>query len=621
MINWIFGGLFVALMVYKKLVQQEPWAIGITQLGTLVLGLVFLYVIVLRFKDVKKLWYDYFHTPGSPVNLAMVRILFYGFMFVTFNIQEVIWFSQFPKELQFAPRGMGWLLPHLPINETWAIVSGNLFRVFCFLAMIGLWTRISTVIVAILGFYVVGIPHFYGNVAHNHLAVWIMTLFAASRVGDFYSVDAVIAGFKKADKGDVSVPGHAVAYALPLRFIWIFIGICYFFPGFWKLWSAGTAYLLGDNLKYHMYYDWMGFDGWMPSIRVDQSPWLCRLASLAVIFFEMNFIFLMFIPGWRYFAVFEALLFHNLTWVTMNINFLGLQLSYLTFLNWEWFYKSIGQKILPEAITVLYDGSCSFCRRAIAFLRVFDILGRINYQDLNGFEISPALKAQGIKSEDLMYDMHALGQSRIWKGFAAYRQIALRIPLLWPVYPFLFLGPVQTIGNNIYRRVADSRTCKIMPKKTAVVPDLVPKENNRALIAVATFIIVGGLTFGIMKVGSAWPFACHPTFSEIAWDKFMTIECEVVFADSTVKVVRVPSLKLHTGSYRIAGLMSKLVNIKDPAVRDRKLLALWKVLVQSNPELAEGQTLRFYFVENYTEPEKRHLNPLKRTLAFETSIQ
>ena len=122
----------------------------------------------------------------------------------------------------------------------------------------------------------------------------------------------------------------------------------------------------------------------------------------------------------------------------------------------HWLYK--------EKVAVLYDGNCRLCRRTMEFFRVFDWFGSIDY--LNAFD-AKQIAAYGLgwlDAKGLMADMHVVRGKKIWKGFAAYRVLAGRIPLFWPLWPFLYIWPVPAIGGRIYRRIADTRSCEV-PKQ------------------------------------------------------------------------------------------------------------------------------------------------------------
>lgn len=608
----------VSVLAYKKVVQEEPWAIGLSQVITLWVILIFIYLINVNFNWVKQTVTRFFTEKDSPINLAIFRIVFFAYMLFPLKDPQLIWFSELPKDLQFAPMGMGWLLPHLPINGEIASSALIIFKMACFTAMLGIATRTSTFIAALTGFYVIGIPQFYGNVSHNHHSFWFLVIFAASRCADALSFDAVFNGIKKADRNQpTAIPHAANVYALPLRFMWLLIGLCYFFPGFWKLWNSGTAWILGDNLRNHMYYVWIGTDHWVPSIRIDQWPWLCRLTGAYVIFFEMVFIFLLFLPTTRYVAMVMGLSFHNMTFLILKIRFFILQICYVSFINWASFFKWLGQKMYHDPLIVLYDGSCSFCRRAVAFLQAFDVFNRIDYLDLHSSNAQSIRSTMKVTHEDLNRDMHAVIGQKTVKGYIAYRHIASRIPLLWPLVPFLYLGPVQMIGDKVYRSVADHRSCRL-PPKDALINEKDP--STRLITVVGIILLSGALYYGSIGKGSGWPFACYPTFSEIAWDRFRTIECEVIYKDGSEKILHIQSLKSHMPVYKLDGLIGKIFSIKNKEVQNKKFLALWEVFLSIDPELINAKTIRFYFYENFTDPKKWDLNPVNKTMAFEFQV-
>lgn len=127
-----------------------------------------------------------------------------------------------------------------------------------------------------------------------------------------------------------------------------------------------------------------------------------------------------------------------------------------------------GAKLFPVRMTVLFDGSCDLCCKTIALLRAVDVLGSIQYLDLTTPDAKILSGKVGVLPNDLLKDMHAVIGTKVVKGYEAYQHIAGRIPLLWPIYIFIWIGFVKTIGNGIYRRIADSRTCSINPRQARI---------------------------------------------------------------------------------------------------------------------------------------------------------
>lgn len=102
-----------------------------------------------------------------PIDLAVFRIVLFYVIFKSVNVSSVVWFSQMPKALLFPPWGTGWLPDSVPINETVANTACAMLRWASFTAMIGLLTRRSALLTAMLAVYVLGIPHCFGQVNHD----------------------------------------------------------------------------------------------------------------------------------------------------------------------------------------------------------------------------------------------------------------------------------------------------------------------------------------------------------------------------------------------------------------------------------------------------------------------
>ncbi|MFK7787304.1 MAG: hypothetical protein AB8B56_19430, partial [Crocinitomicaceae bacterium] len=183
-------------------------------------------------------------------------------------------------------------------------------------------------------FYLFIIPNLYGKVNHNHHLIWFPAILAFSPCADRFSLDAFFCRLKN------KVVHHSSAhYTLPLAFIWILIGLIYFFPGFWKLWSHGLDWSLTDNVRNHMYYKWFQLSDWQthwtPFFRIDQYPFFYKASGIFTIIFELSFIPLILNKSTRKVGILIGLLFHIATYAFMNIFFIVLVWSYLSFVNWN----------------------------------------------------------------------------------------------------------------------------------------------------------------------------------------------------------------------------------------------------------------------------------------------
>jgi predicted DCC family thiol-disulfide oxidoreductase YuxK len=582
-----------------------------SHLATKLIALELLALAIVLRERVWKLIENFFTAADHPLNLAIFRIVIFWQLIAWTDLSEIRWYSRIPSELRVAPWGMGAVLTYLPINERLAAIATMVLFIFAAAGLIGLFARASAFVCAVLGWYCLGIPQFYGKVDHCHHLVWFCAILAASPCSDLFSIDAVFKSWKRAANGITDPPGPSRAYALPLRVVWLLVGMIYFFPGFWKLWQHGWAWALSDNLQNKMHLKWTELH-WVPAIRMDRHPILFRLGAGGTILFELSVIALIFLPRLRLTIPLFGVAFHNLNGYLMQIGFRTLQWTYVSLFNWNSIFSAIGTRIFRNQMFLLYDGSCKMCRRTIASLRVFDILGRVTYIDNFDRVLIDRLGLPQLTAEALARDMYAVVQKRSWPGLLAYRQLANRIPLLWPLAPFLYIWPVPAIGARIYRRVADSRACSIKPK----VPPKTKEHNYRPLIAVATvgsILLIANVWCGTQQQVSGWPFSCYPTFSHMTSTETTTLSIEAISQSGEL----IPMGGLQMTSERLLGLNRNVIYTKDETLRETRLRAVWRLWVQNNPELRRAVAVRFYEDTIQTAPELWPNNPVHRSLLLE----
>jgi hypothetical protein len=334
---------------------------------------------------------------GSAFNLAVFRIALFTTFILSVDVPSTIWYSQMPEQLRISPFALHAILAHLPITPTLARISSILLLVSCVLALVGLFTRTACWAAALLGLYVLGLSHFYGKVNHlHHHLIWFAALMAVSPCADVLSCDAIPLARRRADAG-TTAPANSPKYALPLRFVWLLMGLIYFFPGFWKLWSVGLPWT--ENLRLQMYSKWTEFDGWTPVLRIDHHPGLCAVIGYGAILFETSFIFLIFFARLRPFLILAGLAFHNLTSLFMRISFVPLQAMYVSLVDWSAFFRWLGRRLFPMPWRIEDDGS-SKARRRIASLRAFDIFGRFSSVNLRSYAAENSDSYNGMASSD-----------------------------------------------------------------------------------------------------------------------------------------------------------------------------------------------------------------------------
>ena len=271
----------------------------------------------------------WFAAETHPLNLAVVRIMVFGILLDRLLSGGFRRFARLPEELRILPPGIDAVLRVIPLNEQTVTAMQVAAVVFAFLALVGLKTRPAAGLACVLSSYVLGVPYLFGKVDHTlHHIIWFSALLAASPSGDALSLDAWLARRRGAPP-----PAPARAYALPIRLMWLLIGVAYFFPGYYKL-RAGPRWITSDNLQLLLYESWR-HHGVLPALRIDLHPLLCHAAAAGTILFELGFIFLVLPRRTRPFAALGGLLFHASTAYFMRIYFLELMLCYVVFVDWH----------------------------------------------------------------------------------------------------------------------------------------------------------------------------------------------------------------------------------------------------------------------------------------------
>ncbi len=323
----------------------------------------------------------FFAAKSHPVNLAIFRIAFFWRFYekVDPDLTEV--YSSFPDELRVPIAGLGPLNTLLPLSTELATVSCFLLQVACVFAAVGFFSRASALVATVVGFYVLGVPQLFGKVNHVHYYVWFAAILAASRSGDALSVDAILSRWRHPERFPLR---ESTIYGLPIRVVWLLIGIIYFFPGFWKLWSGGLEWAFSENLKWMLWRKWIDGLGWPPPFRIDNYPLLYQGAAAAVIVFELAFVFLLFFPRLRLIAVAGGLVFHHMTRVLMAIYFKTLVYCYVVFIDWYGIYSWLRRRLSRRQEPAFAEDSHSPpCSRLLVMVASFFVFGNMLFGALH----------------------------------------------------------------------------------------------------------------------------------------------------------------------------------------------------------------------------------------------
>jgi len=557
----------------------------------------------------------FFREQTSPINLAIARIITFGWLLDPAIRYQFVLFSTLPEELRFPIPWMHWMLPHIITNLATVELIAWLYLVACVLGLIGLGTRIVAPIALLLGLYVLGVPEFYGKINHNHHLIWFLAVLAVSPCGDALSLDSLLRAWRRPE---LSRPAPSRLYALPLRFLWLLLSLMYFFPGFWKYWACGAEWFKSDGFRNHLYNKWAQLGGWTPAFRIDQYHILCALSGLGTILFEIGFVLLIFNRLTRYLAAVGGMAFHSLIFVFMRISFLALQSYYLTFVEWDVVLRRLGKRLFPKDLFVLYDGGCGVCRKTVSVLTSLDLLERVTFVDALDDDRKRTLGLNTLDQDILLHDMHGVSGDQVTQGYFTYRWMAARLPLLWAILPLLYLPPVVALGMRIYRKIADSRACRL-PSATGAKPtrvSLFRSYSPRMVCVVGALLFVLNVYCGFRHI-SSWPLSCYPAFDYIPQPMIN----EVVF---TIHSPSGATEEFHPyanpGPFadcteRLGGMIESIVADTDETRRAGRLEAFWRVF--PHPASSAGTKVQVRQILTSTIPGDYHIIQQNELMEFE----
>lgn len=415
--------------------------------------------------NIRAAWNRFFHEPIPAASLSLYRI-FFGLMLLSYayliSSDLLVWYGDkgvLPlADSKNTPGGAGLnLLHYLPNND---FTVQTFFGVFVFAALcvtFGFGTRIAQVVVYLC---LVSLHHRNMMLLHSGdfflRIVSFFMMFANSGAG--FSVDRLI----RIARGKEPA-GPAMVSPWPMRIVQLQVAMLYADAFLWKIrgepWLNGTA----------VYYSSRLVEFWrFPTPYVFEHMWTIKLMTWGTLVIEFALGFMLWIKDLRYWILLGGVMLHaGIDW-TMNIPLFApiLVTAYVTWVAPEdvtaalaWIRSKFNRWThFTVPLPVFYDGKCSFCTRSVEVLRHLDALRRFRFIDMH----LPAAKAE---FPDLNLDRGAnelLLRNRHgdwFGGYDAFRAMAVQMPLLWPLVPFLFIPPVPAIGRRMYERIAARRTC------------------------------------------------------------------------------------------------------------------------------------------------------------------
>jgi hypothetical protein len=190
-------------------------------------------------------WFTFWFEPMPATNLAVSRILIFGCLALFYLPQDMSgWADVSPAYWQPI-----WVFKrfNIPVLGPFTLdVLEKVWKVSLALACAGLFTRTSMWVAAILGAYLLGLPHNFGQTYHfDALLVIVFGILACSRAGDALSIDA---RRRAAANPGVQPPAPSGEYKWPIQLSLVGLSLVFFAAGVAKIRHSGIEWFMSDHM-------------------------------------------------------------------------------------------------------------------------------------------------------------------------------------------------------------------------------------------------------------------------------------------------------------------------------------------------------------------------------------
>ena len=105
---------------------------------------------------------------------------------------------------------------------------------------------------------------------------------------------------------------------------------------------------------------------------------------------------------------------------------------------------------------VLYDGQCNFCRSQVNILRRLDGRNRLEFVSLHSPDV--ATNYPNLTHEQLMEQIWIVTPpGKQYGGAYAVKYLSIRLPILWPIAPLMYVPFSMPLWCFLYRQIAKYR--------------------------------------------------------------------------------------------------------------------------------------------------------------------
>ena len=283
----------------------------------------------------QRVWERVFFAPEWALNLAAARVLFSVHALWVLLSRDLPATSSLPPEFwTYVSQGERWRFLIFPGHPQLEYALQYVAILTLIGAAIGVMPRVCCFVSALLLYHLAPLETIYWTASpyQRGFTIDVLALFTLSLgpSGDALRI------------GRISPKALSSVYCWSLRLTQVYLVHTYFFSGYAKLYRVGVSWMSPENLR-----SWFLLFSQQDQVMrvgpvfntlgpwIADHWWLCLIAGVYGVLVNLLFVSTLFSSRARWFFVPDAVFFHILVFLTLNIFWLNLP-QLLVFVNWQW---------------------------------------------------------------------------------------------------------------------------------------------------------------------------------------------------------------------------------------------------------------------------------------------
>jgi hypothetical protein len=196
---------------------------------------------------VARYWNRFWFEPSTASHLVLARFVLYGGLAWRLSGHRSAQWTEVPANFWQPVSFYDALGLSLPGAATLDALD-RILLVAALLSAVGLCSRVSMSVTALLGLFLIGLSNNFGKINHGeNVTAMILCLMPFSRAGMVCSVDAFLRARLRPEAAPP--PRRSGEYTWPIRAACVCLVLLYFSAGMAKLITSGVAWVTSDNLE------------------------------------------------------------------------------------------------------------------------------------------------------------------------------------------------------------------------------------------------------------------------------------------------------------------------------------------------------------------------------------